>query len=349
MNFMKCAVFTAPYHFEIREREIPVPKFGEVLVAVKSVGICGSDIHPYQGDGIERRQPGIIMGHEAAGTVSAVGAGVTRWKPGDRVAVNPQISCGGCEMCRQGYYNLCDNMLLIGSSMRRFLDGAMCGYITMGQAQLYALPDSVNFDCGTLLDPLGNAIHLVNRAGVRLGDTVAVIGMGTIGLLAVQTAKLAGAAFVIALDRKERKLQIAKEVGADAVLSMSEPLVADRLKELTQGRGADIVVESAGVGATYNLAMQTVKKRGTVIGLGFAQPEINFSLQPFVYNEINFLGSTGYASECETTLALLAAGKVKTDRIITHTFPLEEVNEAFQTLCNQGSDAIKVILHPSES
>jgi 2-desacetyl-2-hydroxyethyl bacteriochlorophyllide A dehydrogenase len=346
---MKCAIFTSPYHFEIREREIPEPKPGEVLIAVKAVGICGSDIHPYQGDGIERRQPGIIMGHEAAGVVRSVGVGVTRWKPGDRVAVNPQICCGSCEMCRQGHYNLCNNMLLIGSSMRKFLDGAMCEFIAIGQEQLYALPDSVSFDCGTLLDPLGNAVHLINRAGVRLGDTVAVIGMGTIGLLAVQTAKLAGAVSVIALDRKEKKLQIAKKVGADSVLNMSDPSVAAQLKELTGGRGADIVVESAGVSATYNLAMQTVKKRGTVIGLGFAQKEINFSLQPFLYNEINFLGSTGYASECETTLALLATGSVKTDRIITHTFPLEEVNEAFQTLCNPKSDAVKVILHPSES
>ncbi len=343
---MKCAVFTEPYHFEIREREVPQPKPGEVLVAVKAVGICGSDIHPYMGDGIERRQPGIIMGHEASGVVSAAGEGVTRWKPGDRVAINPQICCGHCEMCRQGYYNLCNNMLLIGSSMRKFLDGAMCEYITIGEDQLYALPDSVSFDCGTLLDPLGNAIHLINRGGVRLGDTVAVIGTGTIGLLAIQTAKLAGAVKVVALDRSKERLGMAKEVGADYALDTSDASVADRLKELTNGSGADIVVESAGVGFTYNLAMQIVKKRGTVIGLGFAQAEINFSLKPFVYNEINFLGSTGYSSECQTTIDLLASGRIRAEKIITHTFPLEEVNQAFRTLTDPTANAIKVILHP---
>lgn len=343
---MKCAVFTEPYHFEIREREVPQPKPGEVLVAVKAVGICGSDIHPYMGDGIERRQPGIIMGHEASGVVSAAGEGVTRWKPGDRVAINPQICCGHCEMCRQGYYNLCNNMLLIGSSMRKFLDGAMCEYITIGEDQLYALPDSVSFDCGTLLDPLGNAIHLINRGGVRLGDTVAVIGTGTIGLLAIQTAKLAGAVKVVALDRSKERLGMAKEVGADYVLDTSDASVADRLKELTNGGGADVVVESAGVGFTYNLAMQIVKKRGTVIGLGFAQAEINFSLKPFVYNEINFLGSTGYSSECQTTIDLLASGRIRAEKIITHTFPLEEVNQAFRTLTDPTANAIKVILHP---
>ena len=343
---MKCAIFTAPYQFEIREREIPEPKPGEALVAIKAVGICGSDIHPYMGDGIERRQPGIIMGHEASGVVSAVGAGVTRWKPGDRVAINPQICCGHCEMCRQGYYNLCDNMLLIGSSMRKFLDGAMCEYIAIGEDQLYALPDSVDFDCGTLLDPLGNAIHLINRGGVRLGDTVAVIGTGTIGLLAIQTAKLAGAINVIALDRAKERLKTAKEVGADSTLDTTDSSVVDRLKALTHGRGADVVVESAGVGFTYNLAMQIVKKHGTVIGLGFAQAEINFSLKPFVYNEINFLGSTGYATECETTIGLLASGRLKADKVITHTFPLEEVNQAFRTLIDPKANAIKVILHP---
>ena len=343
---MKCAVFTEPFKFEIQERKMPEPKQGEVLVAIKAVGICGSDIHPYMGDGIERRQPGIIMGHEASGVVSSVGKGVTCWKPGDRVIINPQIRCGHCEMCRVGNYNLCENMLLIGSSMRKFLDGAMCECIVIGQDQLYRLPDNVSFDYGTLLDPLGNAIHLINRAGVKLGDTVVIIGAGTIGLLAVQTARLAGASNVIVLDVAEGKLKLAKEVGADFVLDSRAPDIVTQIKALTNEQGADVVVEAVGIGITYNLAMQLVKKLGTVIALGFAQDNINFSLKPLVYNEINFLGSTGYATECQTTIDYLASGKLEIDKIITHTFPLEQINEAFQTLCDKQATAVKVILHP---
>jgi L-iditol 2-dehydrogenase len=343
---MKCAIFTEPYKFEIQERKMPEPKQGEVLIAIKAVGICGSDIHPYMGDGIERRQPGIIMGHEASGIVAGVGEGVTRWKTGDRVIINPQIRCNDCEMCRVGNYNLCDNMLLIGSSMRKFLDGAMCEYIVMGQDQLYTLPDNVSFDYGTLLDPLGNAIHLINRAGVKLGDTVVVIGAGTIGLLTVQTARLAGASKVIVLDVAEGKLELAKEVGADYALNSTAPDIVEQIKSLTNGMGADVVIEAVGIGVTYNLAMKLVKKRGTVIALGFAQAEIKFALSPLVYNEVNFIGSTGYATECETTIDYLASGRLKIDKIITHTFPLNQINEAFQTLCDKQANAIKVILHP---
>ena len=343
---MKCAVFTAPYQFEIQEREKPVPKAGEVVVHVKAAGICGSDIHPYMGDGIERRQPGIIMGHEASGEVDSVGEGVTQWKPGDRVIINPQTCCHECEMCRTGNYHLCDNMLLIGSSMRTFKDGAMCEYIAMPADQLFKLPDNVTFDQGSLLDPLGNAVHLVNRANVKLGDTVVVIGAGTIGLLTMQTARLAGATKVIAIDLDDKKLAIAKQLGVDYTVNSKSENAEEKVKEYTNGRGADVVIEAVGIGVTYNLAMSIVKKKGTVIALGFAQAEINFKLKPFVYNEIDFLGTTGYASECQTTIDYLASGRINTDLIITHTFPLEQVNDGFQVLVNRDITAIKVIIHP---
>ena len=197
---MKAAVFTGPYEFKICDREKPKPGPKEVLIRIRAVGICGSDIHPYMGDGLDRREPGIIMGHEASGDVEEIGSEVTKWKPGDRVAINPQINDETCPMCRKGLPHLCDHSLLIGSSMRGFLDGAMCEYLIMHEKQLYHLPDEVSYDHGTFLDPLGNAIHLINRGGVKLGDVVVIIGAGTIGLLAIQTAKLAGAVKVIAED-----------------------------------------------------------------------------------------------------------------------------------------------------
>lgn len=343
---MKAAVFRGPFKFELCERERPVPKEGEVLVRIRAVGICGSDLHPYKGNGVDRREPGIIMGHEAAGDVEAIGEGVTRWKRGDRVAINPQINCGECSMCKKGFPHLCDRSLLIGSSMRGFLDGAMCEYITISEKQLYILPDEVSYDYGTFLDPLGNAIHLINRAGVKLGDQVVIIGTGTIGLLAVQTAKLAGAVKVIAVDLSDYKLERAKQVGADVCLNSKDPKFIEKVMIETNGIGPDVVVEAVGISTTYNLALQICRKRGVVIALGFTKPEIELNIQQIVYKELHVLGSTGYADECGTTLEYLRKNLVDIESVITHRFPLERVKEGFDELCRPDSNAIKVILNP---
>lgn len=343
---MKAAVFTGPYNFEITERQNPVPGKNEVLIRIRAVGICGSDLHPYMGDGIDRREPGIIMGHEAAGDVVEVGENVTKWKPGDRVAINPQINCEECVQCKKGLPHLCDHSLLIGSSMRGFLDGAMCEYLVMHEKQLYHLPDEVSYDYGTFLDPLGNAIHLINRGGVKLGDKVVVMGVGTIGLLAVQTAKLAGAVKVIAVDLSEYKLGIAKELGADVCLKSDSPDFMDRIKEETDGIGPDVVVEAVGISVTYNLALNMCRKRGTVIALGFTKPQLDLAIQQIIYKELNVLGSTGYADECGTTLEYMRKNMVNLEKVITHRLPLEKVKQGFDLLCEKDSKAIKVILNP---
>ena len=345
-NRMKAAVFSGPFEFNFDERRKPVPGCSEVLIRIRSVGICGSDLHPYMGDGLDRREPGIIMGHEAAGDVEAVGDRVVRWKPGDRVAINPQINCENCVQCKKGLPHLCDHSLLIGSSMRGFLDGAMCEYIVMNEKQLYHLPDEVSYDYGTFLDPLGNAIHLINRGGVKLGDVVVIIGTGTIGLLTVQTAKLAGAVKVIAIDLSDYKLEIAKSLGADICLRADTPDIMDRIRKETDGMGPDVVVEAVGISATYNMALTMCKKRGTVVALGFTKPELNLAVQQIIYKELNVAGSTGYADECGITLEYLRKGLVDIEKVITHRLPLEKVKEGFDILCDKNSKAIKVILNP---
>lgn len=343
---MKAAVFTGPYEFKIIDREKPVPGKNEVLIRIRSVGICGSDLHPYMGDGIDRREPGIIMGHEAAGDVEEVGENVTKWKKGDRVAINPQINCEECAQCKKGLPHLCDRSLLIGSSMRGFLDGAMCEYLVMHEKQLYHLPDEVSYDYGTFLDPLGNAVHLVNRAGVKLGDKVVIMGVGTIGLLAVQTAKLAGAVKVIAVDLSDYKLGLAKELGADICLKSDDPKFMDKIKEETGGIGPDVVIEAVGISVTYNLALTMCRKRGTVIALGFTKSQLDLAIQQIIYKELNVLGSTGYADECETTLEYMRKKQVNIEKVITHRLPLERVKEGFDLLCEKDSRAVKVILNP---
>ena len=175
---------------------------------------------------------------------------------------------------------------------------------------------------------------------------VVIIGAGTIGLLAIQTAKLAGAVKVIAVDLSDYKLEIAKDVGADICLKSDTPEFMDKIKAETHGAGPDVVVEAVGIGVTYNLALNMCKKRGTVVALGFTKPELNIAIQQIIYKELNVYGSTGYADECETTLEFLRMKKVDIDKVITHRLPLEKVKEGFDLLCDKNSGAIKVILNP---
>lgn len=345
---MKCAIFKGPYEFEIVEREIPRPGSGQVLVKIMASGICGSDIHPYIGKDIERRQPGIIMGHEAAGMIEAVGEDITVWKKGDRVAINPQIYCEKCIQCRSGASNLCDNMLLIGSSKRKFLDGAMCQYLCISEKQLLLLPDDVGYNEGSMVDPIGNALRVVRRGGVGIGDTVVVIGCGAIGLIIIQTARIAGASRVIAVDRVKHKLDIAKEIGADICIDSTDAAAAEaEIKSLTNGNGADVVINAAGHPETYDLAVKTCKKRGAVVALGYIGTHINFPLTELIFKEIRCIGSTGFAEESMMVPEYLSNGMIKVDKIITDRLPIEDIKKGFDKLLDPKGNAIKVIINPN--
>ncbi len=346
---MKSAIFKAPREFEIVERDKPVPGRGQVLVRIMASGICGSDMAPYAGKELERREPGIVMGHEASGIVDAVGDGVTLWKKGERVAVNPQIYCGYCPNCRTGNMNLCDNMLLIGSSKRKFLDGAMCEYLCLSEKQLLALPDNVGYDAGSMLDPIGNAIRVVRNGGVGIGDSVLVIGCGAIGLIVVQTARIAGASKVIAVDRVGFKLDIAAKLGADDCVDSTDPAAAETaIMALTGGRGVDVVINAAGFAETYELAVRTCKKRGAIVALGYVGTHINFPLTELIFKEIRCLGSTGFSDESVMVLDCLSRGLINVEDIITDTLPLESIGSGFERLLDPEKRAIKVIIHPCD-
>jgi L-iditol 2-dehydrogenase len=345
---MKCAIFTAPREFEIVDRAMPVPGRGQVLVKVMASGICGSDMAPYVGKELERRQPGIVMGHEASGIVESAGEGVEAWKKGDRVAINPQIYCEHCRNCRTGNSNLCDNMLLIGSSKRKFLDGAMCEYICLSEKQLLSLPDNVGFNAGSMLDPIGNAIRVVRNGEVGIGDTVLVIGCGAIGLLVVQTARIAGASTVIAVDRVPFKLELAASLGADACVDSTDQAAAEAsIMELTKGQGADVVINAAGFAETYELAVRTCRKRGTIVALGYVGTHISFPITDMIFKEIRCVGSTGFSLENRMVLEYLSKGLIKVDSIITDTLPLGEIKSGFDRLLDPGKRSIKVIINPN--
>lgn len=342
---MRAAIFEEPYKFKIVDIEMPLPLKGEVLVKVKSVGICGSDLGPYAGKDMDRRQPGIIMGHEAAGIVETLGEGITLLQVGDRVAINPQIYCEDCFFCKTGANNLCDNMLLIGSSKRKFLNGAMCQYICISEKQLLKLPDNVSFDEGALLDPVGNAIRVVRKGNVGIGDNVVVIGCGTIGLMILQVAKLAGAAKVIAVSRSDMKKELALEMGADYYVNSDDKEKAiEEINAITKGRGSDVVIDAAGFSNTYDFAVSCCKKGGKIVALGYNGTHLNFPLTNLIFKEIQLLGSTGFAEESSMVLDYISNGKIKLGKIITNKFSLDQTQKAFEAAFNGGE--IKVIINP---
>jgi L-iditol 2-dehydrogenase len=343
---MKAAVIAGANSMKVMEVETPAAGAGEVLVKVRAVGICGSDIHGFKGLIPHRRPVGLIMGHEACGEVVEVGRGEKRWAKGDRAAIDPQLSCGECYFCRRGWTNLCEKMSGIGSAMRGFRHGAMCEYVALPAMQLNRVPDGLTYAEGAMFEPAAHALHLFNRASVSVGETVVIVGAGTIGLVAVQVARLRGAGRIIAVDILPERLKLAAKLGADVTIDSSSGDPLPQVLEHTNGRGADIAVEAVGLSVTYDICLRSVRKRGTLLALGFADEKICLPSQKLLFSEISVLGCTGFSHESEVVLGLIAARKLDVRPLITHTFSLDDAQLAFETASNPDSNAIKVMIVP---
>jgi 2-desacetyl-2-hydroxyethyl bacteriochlorophyllide A dehydrogenase len=341
---MNAAILRGSHRIEIEER--PVPAFGddEVLVAVKSVAICGSDLHGFEGLIPQRRPVGITMGHEFSGIAAGVGRRLTHVREGDRIAVDPQISCGKCHACQQGWRNLCEQVQVVGSAMRGYRNGANAGFVTVPGENVYALPANVSFDDGALAEPTGNAIHLVRRTGIRQGSRVVVIGAGAIGSIAVQVAQVFGAETVTVIEPSAFKRRLATELGASLTIDPRQENAVEIVRQYTQGRGADVILECCGLQATYQMAIQLAAKRGVVGALGYIVEEVSFPMRPIIYSEISLIGSTGFYWPADPALEMIADGRVKVKPLITHTYPLSQAQQAYETAAKP--EAIKVVIHP---
>jgi 2-desacetyl-2-hydroxyethyl bacteriochlorophyllide A dehydrogenase len=278
--------------------------------------------------------------------VAEAGSAVSRFKAGDRVAVNPLIPCGECDACAHGWFHMCDAMVTFGSAMRVFHDGFMADYAAVPQRQLARLPDGVSFKEGAVVEPAGNAVHLLNRAVLETGGSVAVFGAGTIGLLVIQVARMAGARQVIAVEPNSFRLAQARACGADLAVDphAEDPVAA--ILAATGGRGVDVAAETAGFASTYRACLEVARKRGTVAAFGFNEPEVTFPLRRLIFREVSIIGCTAFTYEIETALALMAGGRLDVRTLVTHTFPLERAQEAFQTAADAGSRSIKVLVIP---
>ncbi len=328
--------------------DMPEPEIGpdDLLVRVKACGICGSDVHGLDGS-TGRRIPPLVMGHEAAGLVEAVGRHVTGLQRGDRVTFDSTVSCGACFFCLRGEMNLCDRRVVLGVSCGEYRrHGAFAEYVAVPRRIAYKLPDSLSFEHAAMIEAVSVAVHGVGLANVRLGDTGVVVGTGMIGLLVVQALRLAGCTRVIAVDVDDRRLAVAANLGACAGLNPTRDAVAAGVRELTGGRGADVVAEVVGASEPVALALDSVRKGGTVVLVGNASPKVELPLQPAVTRQIRILGSCASSGEYPQCIDLLAGGQMRVDPLISALAPLEDGPAWFDRLYRREPDLMKVILQP---
>jgi L-iditol 2-dehydrogenase len=343
---MKSLVLEKYNEFTLRETPLPELKPGWVLIRVEACGICGSDVHGMDGS-TGRRQPPVIMGHEASGIIHQVSAEVHGWKVGDRVTFDSTISCGECYYCKRSDINLCDNRRVLGVSCNEYRqNGAFAEYVAVPAHILYVIPENISFEQAAMIEAVSVAVHAVAISQVKSEDTAVVIGCGMIGLLCIQALKAAGCKKVIALDLIAAKLEVAVELGADLVLQSNDPALASKILSETESRGADLVLEVVGIESTVNLAVDCTRKGGKVTLVGNLSSEVKFPLQKVVTRQLKVQGSCASAGEYPLCLELISAGKIKVDTLISKVAPLEEGNEWFHRLYNREAGLMKVILKP---
>lgn len=344
---MKAVVKTAPGegHLELRDWPEPSPAAGEVKLRIAAAGICGTDIHIIRGTWPSR--PPVVLGHEFCGTVVEAGVGVKNLRAGDRVvSSNPAKTCGVCHHCRAGNDFMCSDRVSAGYH----IDGAFAEYLCIDASRCHPLPDHVRFRQAAVGEPLAVAVHaVIERTTVHSGDVVFVSGPGCVGLLTMQIAKLEGARVIIAgLDKDERRLACARRLGADVVVNASREDPVDVARSQTNGRGADVVYECSGSAASLASCWEAVKKEGTLVPLGIYPGPIETDFNKITMKELRVIGSYGYVwTSWRRCVQLLAEGKVKTEELISHEYPLEKYDEAFRA--TQDGSAIKVVLRPEAS
>jgi L-iditol 2-dehydrogenase len=328
--------------------EVPMPRPGpeEVLIRVEACGICGSDVHGFDGS-TGRRIPPIIMGHEAAGTITAVGPGVSGFQEGSRVTFDSTIYCGKCEYCLRGEMNLCENRQILGVSTPDFKRaGAFADYVVVPERVLYKLPEAVAFSEAAMVEPLAVAVHAVGVTGMAPGATAMVVGAGMIGLLVMQVLRDAGCSSVIVTDIDDTRLKLAQELGATVVLNAKTVDVAAEVLKHTHSVGVDVALEAVGSTPTIKTAIDSVRKGGTVTLIGNVSPTAEIPLQAVVGRQLRLQGSAASSGEYPQCIDMLARGAIQVKPLITAVAPLEEGARWFERLHSREPNLMKIVLAP---
>jgi L-iditol 2-dehydrogenase len=333
-------------HLEVTTLPVPVPQPSDVLVQVAACGICGSDVHGYDGTS-GRRIPPLVMGHEAAGIVAAVGSEVTGFAVGDRVTFDSTVYCGECVFCRKGEMNLCDNRQVVGVSCGDYSRaGAFAEYVAVPGRIVYKLPDNLAFAEAAMLEAVSVALHAVAVSKLEGGETALVIGAGMIGLLTLQSARAAGCSRVFVSDIDATRLKSAAELGADEIIQASGAELTREILRLTEGRGMDVVLEAVGRNETVAAAIDCVRKGGTVTLIGNITPQVNLPLQKVVSRQIRLQGSCASCGEYPQAMELMAAGKIRVEPLITAVAPLSDGPAWFDRLHSGEPNLMKIVLDP---
>ena len=345
---MKALLLTAPSKLELVDFPDPQPAEDEVVVRIRACGICGSDIHGWDGSS-GRRNPPLIMGHEASGEVLAAGPRVNRWRAGDRVTFDSTIYCGVCRFCREGQVNLCENRRVVGVAPAEYRQhGAFAERLALPERILYRVPDSLPFEQAAMVEPVSIAVHAVQRTKISTGSTAVVIGSGMIGLLVIQALRWAGASNVIAVDLADNRLALARQLGATHTINSGQSDVGAEVLRITDGLGADTSFEVVGFTATQNLALGVLKRGGACVLVGNLSPRTqDFPLQAVVTRELTIVGSCASAGEYPLCLDLIARGVINVKPMIEAVAPLDEGATWFKKLsAKDGGRYMKVILTP---
>lgn len=340
----RAAYMTGINKMEIRDIEIPKLKETDVLIKVEYVGICGSDVHYLEhgkiGDFVVDGD--FILGHECAGTVVEIGTGVKNLKIGDKVALEPGQTCGQCEFCKSGRYNLCPYVEFLATPPYH---GCIMNYIAFPENMCFKLPDNITTKEGALVEPLAVGMHAAGQGGVKLGDSVVILGAGTIGLVTLLACKANGATDITVVDVLPKRLEYAKKLGATTVINALETDVFAEIDRLTNKMGVDVVIETAGSARTISQTPYLIKNGGCVVLVGMApQDIIEYNFSKIMAKEAQIKSVFRYRNIYPTAIKAIAKGIIDITGIVTHEFDFEDTAKAFDYVINNKQDVVKAVI-----
>lgn len=345
---MKVAVMEGIGKMGYTQRSIPTPKADEVLVKLEYVGICGSDMHYYEtgaiGDYVVK--PPFVLGHEPGGTVVEVGSNVKHLKVGDKVALEPGKTCGHCEFCRQGKYNLCPDVVFFATPP---VDGVFQEYVAHEAALCFKLPDNVSTLEGALIEPLAVGFHAANQGGAHAGQTAVVMGAGCIGLVSMMALKAEGISRVYVVDVMAKRLEKALELGADGVINGKDEDAVEAVRRLTGGMGCDLVIETAGTEITTRQTVHMTKKGATIVLVGYSKTgEITLPMSLALDKELTFKTVFRYRHIYPMAIDAVAAGRVNLKGIVTDIFDFDDIQNAMDKSVTDKANIVKAVVKISE-